>query len=172
MHGLAQPLSLRTRTRLAYAVAALGALTTIATSAPRSHLLSDRGARTFDPGERVHLVVRASRAAVVHADRGDVFFYVRGTTSAGFAVTPDDAGLAAGPTSFIGAFASVPLEELEDLCPGEGDCDIGLDVVLDESAPLTTLEAELRLERFADRKFLFPEDRSFPEDATVEVLFE
>lgn len=69
-------------------------------------------------------------------------------------------------------FASVRFEDPDEVCPFEDDCEIGLKVALAEDAPNTTLEVEVHLERFADGRFLFPEDRSFPEDATVEVLFE
>ena len=158
---------------MAYAVAIVGALTTIATSAPRNHTIDAIEARTFEPGERVHVVVRASRRAIDHADRGEVVFVARDREDPQFVVTPDDAGLATGPTSFRGGFTSVQLDDPGEICPGDDVCEIGIDVVLDPAAAtLRSLEVHAILERFADGTFLLPEDRSFPEGAPIEVSFE
>lgn len=155
------------RERLALMVGVLGALTTIATSAVQDPEVRVREAVHLDAGgEHVHLIVRASRSAVRHAELGQVS--MRG--SGPIVITPDDAGLA----SELEATGSglVRLGDPEELCPGEGACDIGFDLFVDAPSGTFTLDVEAALSRSADTRFLFPENRDFPADATIELVIE
>jgi hypothetical protein len=147
------------RERAAILVLACGALTTVATSRANDPELREEISLDLDAGERVHLVVRASRSAVRHAEHASI----QTTNGARIDLVPDDESLRDQNLQSLG--------DPEELCPREGDCDLGLEVEnIEDSA--TTARITVSFMVRGDSAFLFPSNRAFPEDATLEILVE
>ncbi len=163
----------RNRERAAVLIAAVGALATIATSAPANPTVQARGMVAVGPGTPIHVIVRASRTAVRHADQLEVVVVASGAVLGTVVITPDDSSLTAvtGSTSTT-SFATVQALGVAELCPGDEACDIGFDVVVDAASGGFDVDVRASLIAFADERFLFPADRRFPADATIEVVLE
>ncbi|MBN8609776.1 MAG: hypothetical protein J0L92_04300 [Deltaproteobacteria bacterium] len=147
------------RERAAIVVLACGALTTLATSRANDPQIVDEISLELEAGERVHLVVRASRSAVRHAERASI----QTTNGARIDLVPDDESLRDQNLGSLG--------DPEALCPGEGDCDLGLEVEnIEDSATTARITVSFLVQ--GDSAFLFPSNREFPEDATLEILVE
>lgn len=144
----------------AWLVMGIGVLTTVATSAPVDPAIAAQATVEVVPGRPVHVVIRASRSAVRHADASEISWWPAERV---------ELALDGEPSPVESPFR---FSDVEERCPGEGDCDIGMDVRLVEDVAATTVTIGARLEAAADARFLFPEDRSFPADATVTVLVE
>lgn len=159
---------------MASLVILLGAAVTIATSAPANPTLRSIVTLGLEAGTSTHFVLRLSRPAAHHADRVELFLRGSGETAGALVLTADDSELepaGPGPAS-VAPFASLSFGDVEALCPGESDCDIGLAVAIDAPDGTFQVQVEARVMRGADTRFLFPEDRSFPEGSTADLVVE
>jgi hypothetical protein len=151
--------------RLALIVAIL---TTVATSAPRNYVVTDTAERPLIMGTlRVH--ASANQVGMAHADdlslRLELHSASGGSTLV--TITPDDPQR---PPEQIMVDAQVlPLDyDLIALCEPDRACDAGVTIELPLDSAVS-LKATATLTAFGDSAFFFPEDRSFPADATVQV---
>lgn len=145
-----------------YVVLIAGAATTIATSAPHQPTEFAEATREVEALEAVRVEVLLNAAATAHlrAHEGAVielsFWGLAGI------VVPDDED---------SDVAAIPGTERLSLtgCPESGDCVLGFTVEAEEAG---VLDATLRATVPPDTRFLFPENRRFPEEAEVSVVIE
>lgn len=143
-------------------------ITTIATSVS-DYDLTDVDQRTI--GEvPTRISVVANRAAVNHHDHVSLELEIlraSGTARATVTITPDDPALA--PQMY--ELGAVPVRVFFGLarCARDHECDTGVTVEIEGTVAEVTATATLSAN--GDPALLFPKDRSFPADATVEVRF-
>lgn len=150
---------------------AVAALTTVATSAPDNFVLSDMAERTLSAGP-TRISVVPNRVAVNHGDRVSLTLQLSATGgTAPFTVTivPDDA-VRPAETIEISSVAREVEYDLTELCPHDQDCDAGVTVEVPSRREVDAI-ATASVLAYGDSRFLFPDDRSFPPDATVTVGF-
>ena len=95
--------------------------------------------RTLEGDGSYHVVVTLSRAAVDQTTTG---LWVRATafgqeTDAAVSLVPDDAALDGQITSTEGE-ATLDVDDLAAMCPAEGECVIGLTVLVEGGSPIDT----------------------------------
>jgi hypothetical protein len=146
-----------------YGVLIAGAATTIATSAPANPTEFAQATREVEALEAVRVEVLLNAAATEHLRRHEEAAVIELNLGgpAGI-VVPDDEG---------SALAAVPGTERTPAtrCPESGDCVLGFTVEAEEAG---ILAATVRVTVSADSRFLFPENRRFPEEAEVSVVIE
>ncbi len=149
-----------TRRRIATGLLALGCLTTIATSAPDDHRLEATQTLEIAAGASVHLRLDLDEVAMDHArdnaEHSRLRFDVRGS---GIRVVSDDETFPPAEPDGVTQFAGL------DACPDSGGCTVGLTIESLGAAETITVTAGLTTD--GDQSFLFPADRSYPDDATV-----
>jgi hypothetical protein len=146
----------------------VAALTTVATSAPDDVLLSDTVEGTLGPGP-TRITMSANRAAVNHAHFVMIVFRADGVTSPdGWS---DDPIIRSTPIELTGV-DTIPFglrNDLEVVCTRDRDCEISIVVTVPTGAIQARVTASLGVP--GDGGFLFPDDHSFPDDASVDVRF-
>jgi hypothetical protein len=148
-------------------------LTTIATSAPEDYVVLDVAGQTVGDGA-TRISVLASRAAVNHADRVTLELEITsagGSAPATLTVTADDTRYSPEQLS-IGPVPVRVFYDLTALCARDRDCDVGATVEIAGAGALVEITATGSVEREGDGALLFPENRAFPPEATVEIRFQ
>ncbi len=151
-------------TRSAKLAFAIGALTTLATSAPVSPRLEGEALRAVEPGETVRIEVTLDDPALFHLRRHGVS-----------AVQLDVSGDAVG--AIITDDPSVPVQALPvwaleiplDECLNERSCTRGASIAITERG---SLFIEAWVEVGAHGGFISLDDREFPEEAHLTLVIE
>lgn len=145
-------------------------LTTIATSAPEENIMFDVADQTVASGT-FRVSVLANRAAVNHADDISLSLELVSATgaTATVVVVADDPRYAPEQLE-AGATPVRVTYDLTALCPRDRDCDAGATIEVGDA--LIDVTATGSASRKGDGALVFPDDRSFPPDATVEVQFQ
>jgi hypothetical protein len=154
-------------------VLVVAALATVATSAPRNYLLTATAQRTLTAGP-TRISVVANRTAVNHADAGVrmelVLVVADGGGPAKVTLVPDDKAMQ--PQTVSVAAVQVTEEfDLSELCVPNKDCDAGVTVEVPAGSSISA-NVIATMTAYGDSAFFFPDDRSFPGDATVTVGFQ
>lgn len=147
-----------------------GILVTVATSAPENDGRSDEDTRVIEPGETVHVVLRASQVTVDHAEELSLTLWYESAdgTSPEMRIIPD------APTLGIetGVETWTSTRNLMPHCPRQGECILGFSVELTDETQSVELHAMgLAWERDTPT-CITPTNPSFPEGATLEVFFD
>jgi hypothetical protein len=150
-------------------------LATMATSPPRNYELTATDERSLAPGAvRIHAL--ANKAGVAHADELTLTLILRSAAGSAPSTTvtliPDDPAMPSEVVALgaVGAFSVQRNYDLIALCSRDRDCDAGVTIeVPGDSTVIVTATASLI--RFGDPSFVLPDDRSFPDDAAVELGF-
>jgi hypothetical protein len=146
-------------------VLVVAALTTVATSAPENYLLSDTTEGTLGPGP-TQITVSANRAAVNNADKLLLEFQAIGSVGDPLIEMPDPAL----PFRLEGIESeAIQLEyRAGALCARDRDCEASVTVEVPSDSPID-VSVTASFWREGDGRLLLPADRSFSEDATIEV---
>ncbi len=144
-------------------------LTTVATSAPRNYVITATAERAVATGTlRVH--ASANQIGMAHADDLSMTLELHAATSTAstlVTITPDDPEMP--PQQITLDAQGVFLDyDLIALCVADRACDAGVTIELPADAAIS-LKATATLTAFGDASFFFPADRSFPDDASVQV---
>lgn len=147
-------------------------LTTVATSAPRNFEVSATDEHTLPTGT-TRISAHANQIGVAHADQLMLELELR-TAMAPMqntaTIVPDDPAIAP-ETLVVSAGFTERSYQLLAVCTRDKDCDAGVSIDVPAGSPIT-VTATATLVRFADGSLFFPEDRSFPNGATVDVGFQ
>jgi hypothetical protein len=152
-------------------VLVVSALATVATSAPKDFTLTDVAERTLEGGPS-RIAVLANRAAVNNADRVSLaidLITATGTPPTLVTIIPDDPSLPPETIEVGLGFTAVD-HDLTALCVRDRDCSAGVTVEIPAGRSIAVIATATVL-AYADTSF-FPEDRSFPDDATVAIEVE
>lgn len=161
------------RTIAIRALVVIGALATIATSAPNDFELTATVDDLLSNDRIAHISVVANAIAVDHAD--DLLVEVRfnwldGPDPLPVLMVPDDPSL---PTQELRSLSNQQevfiLAGLLDQCTPGQECEMGFSFELVGGVGSAEMRFEARMIAIADPSFIFPEDRDFPSDATIEA---
>jgi hypothetical protein len=145
--------------------------TSVATSAPRDFTLTATADRA-QVTDMLHVRVSANEAGMKHADDLSVRLELHaGAAPVTVTITSDDPQV---PPEQIEVGAQATLGDDVDLiaqCVPDRACDAGLTIEVPAGSELG-LAVTATLTAFGDSSFFFPDDRSFPDDATVAVALE
>jgi len=147
-------------------------LTTVATSPPPSYAVTATDERTLAIGT-TRISARANRSGVAAADRLTLDLELRTASPPKqntVTIVPDDPAIAP-ETIVVSANFNERSYQLLAVCDRDRDCDAGVSVEIPDGSAVT-VTATATLVRLGDSRFLFPSDRSFPSDATVDVGFQ
>ncbi|MEO7735010.1 MAG: hypothetical protein ABIY55_28910 [Kofleriaceae bacterium] len=143
-------------------------LTTVATSAPQNYYVTDTLDRPLARGTlRIHAA--ANQVGMSHADdlSMKLELHAVGTASTTVTITPDDPELAVEQVA-LDAQVTFREYDLIALCQPDRACDAGVTIEIPPDVALS-ITATGTLTAFGDPAFFFPEDRSFPADATLQL---
>lgn len=144
-------------------VVAIGAVATIATSAPEDFEISAEAFVDVSLPEVRRLTVAANESANV-ADSVKLEIDVDSTRQT-YVVVPDD------PSFDIVEGSGAETLDIEEMCPPSGACELGFSIDADGEGP-ATLSAFVTFRRAGDPSFFFPESRDFDDSASVELFFD
>lgn len=146
----------------------VAAATSVATSAPQDSTLTDSAERSQVTGA-LHVRVVANEVGMKHADDLSVRLELHGGTApVTVTITSDDPRVASEQVE-VGAYAVVTHDiDLIAQCAADRACDTGVTLEVPEGGEIG-LAATATLTAFGDSSFFFPDDRSFPDDATVQI---
>ncbi len=142
-------------------------LTTVATSAPRNYTVTDTAERPLIRGT-LRVSASANQVGMAHADDLSLRLMLHASTGSTLVtITPDDPQRPPEQVTVDARF--LPLDyDLIALCEPDQACEAGVTIELPVDSAVS-LTATATLTAFGDSAFFFPEDRSFPADATVQV---
>jgi hypothetical protein len=141
----------------------VGVLTTVATSAPEGFFLVEDASRDLPPLEVAHVTVVFGAGTL--GDGMGVTFDLEGEPGTVVMIVPDDPSVPAFEISELGD----QRVDVLALCPTV-PCEVGFSIDPAEGSGNLRVEAESR--RAGDASFCFPDNRSYAEGATIQVIFD
>ena len=151
------------RDRLFRGVLIVAILTTIATSAPESHVVAEAQETALEANtvKRVRVVF----SAAANEQAGSMTVKFADGIGVPIMIVPDDPALPA-----VELISSHTYDVLE-VCVEAGPCELAFSIDPGPAGELT-IEVEGAMGRGGDPSFCRPDNREFTDDATIEVIFE
>ena len=149
------------RDRLFRGVLIVAILTTIATSAPESHLVVDEQTVALEPQTVIRVRAVFNAAVIQQAGSLSVNFSVGAVP---VMVIPDDPALPAVEVASFHQF------DVLELCLEAGPCELAFSIDPGDAGGM--IEVEAVASRGGDPSFCRPDNRDFTDDAATEVIFE
>lgn len=150
----------------------IGLLATVATSPPPDYIIGEQAEMNFVGPTTVRAFVRVDARSAAHADEFRVAMVIDSITGPWTVVAvPDDPNfepisIEAGPIEQEILFPDAIIA-----CVDDGDCEFGVSFDIPENQEIR-IQVDSSLLAYGDPSFFFPEDRSFPDDATMTIGFD